>query len=125
MRFILFILITIGIVVFLNPIFPYWVIMLLIGSGSALLGLSGFQGFLAGGLGMGLAWLGQAIFISTSTGSSLPNKIGELMGLGSGMTVVGVTAISGLLLGGFSGLTGSLFRNLFRRKPDDLYRGNS
>lgn len=125
MRFILFILITIGIVVFLNPIFPYWVIMLLIGSGSALLGLSGFQGFLAGGLGMGLAWLGQAIFISTSTGSSLPNKIGELMGLGSGMTVVGVTAIIGLLLGGFSGLTGSLFRNLFRRKPDDLYRGNS
>jgi hypothetical protein len=72
---------------------------------------------------MGFAWLGQAIFISTSTGSSLPNKIGELMGLGSGMTVVGVTAIIGLLLGGFSGLTGSLFRNLFRKEPDNLYRG--
>ncbi|MFT4856200.1 MAG: hypothetical protein ACI8YP_000941 [Algoriphagus sp.] len=123
MRFILFILITLGIVVFLNPFFPYWVIMILIGVGSGLLGLSGFQGFLAGGLGMGFAWLGQAIFISTSTGSSLPNKIGELMGLGSGMTVVGVTAIIGLLLGGFSGLTGSLFRNLFSKEPDNLYRG--
>lgn len=123
MRFIVFILATICIVVFLNPFFPYWVIMILIGVGAALLRLSGFQGFLAGGLGMGLAWLGQAIFISTSTGSPLPNKIGELMGLGSGMTVVGVTAIIGLLLGGFSGLTGSLFRSLFQKKPDDLYRG--
>jgi hypothetical protein len=123
MRFILFILVTIGIVVFLNPIFPYWVIMILIGIGSALLGLSGLQGFLAGGLGLGLAWLGQAIFISTTTGSALPNKIGELMGLGSGMTVAGVTAIIGFLLGGFSGLTGSLLRNLVRKKPDNLYRG--
>jgi hypothetical protein len=123
MRFILFILVTIGIVVFLNPIFPYWVIMILIGIGSALLGLSGLQGFLAGGLGLGLAWLGQALFISTTTGSALPNKIGELMGLGSGMTVAGVTAIIGFLLGGFSGLTGSLLRNLVRKKPDNLYRG--
>jgi hypothetical protein len=123
MRFILFILIAIGIVVFLNPFFPYWIIMILIAIGSGLFGLSGLQGFLAGGLGMGLAWLGQAIFISSTTGSSLPNKIGELMGLGSGMTVVGVTAVIGLLLGGFSGLTGSLFRNLFRKKPENLYRG--
>jgi len=124
MRFILFILFTIGIVVFLNPIFPYWIIMILIGIGSALLGLSGLQGFLAGGLGMGLAWLGQAIFISTSTGSALPNKIGELMGLGSGMTVAGVTAIIGFLLGGFSGMTGSLLRKVFRKEPDNLYRGS-
>ncbi|MFT7362249.1 MAG: hypothetical protein ACI9UV_000442 [Algoriphagus sp.] len=37
--------------------------------------------------------------------------------------MVGVTAIIGLLLGGFSGLTGSLFRNLFSKEPDNLYRG--
>lgn len=123
MRFILFLLFTIGIVVFLNPFFPYWVIMVLLSIVSAMFGLIGLQSFLAAGLGMGLAWLGQAIFISTTTGSSLPNKIGELMGLGSGMTVVGVTAIIGFLLGGFSGLTGSLFRSLFRKKPDNLYRG--
>jgi len=98
--------------------------MILIGIISALLGLSGLQGFLAGGLGMGLAWLGQAIFISASTGSALPNKIGELMGLGSGMTVAGVTAIIGFLLGGFSGLTGSLLRKVFRKEPDNLYRGS-
>jgi len=123
MRFILFIIIIIGIVVFLNPFFPFWVIMVFISLLSALLGLNGIQGFLAGGLGFGLAWLGQALFISASTGSDLPNRMGELMGIGSGMTIAGVTAIIGFLLGSFSGLTGSLFRNLFRKKPDNLYRG--
>ena len=123
MRFILFILVIIGIVVFLNPFFPFWVIMILIGLVSAILGISGIQGFLAGGLGYGLAWLGQALFISASTGSDLPNRMGELMGLGSGMTIVGLTAIIGFFLGSFSGLTGSLLRNLFRKKPDNLYRG--
>jgi len=123
MRFILFILVVIVIVVFLNPFFPYWIIMLIIGLLSALLGLSGIQGFLAGGLGYGLAWLGQALFISTTTGSDLPNRMGELMGLGSGMTIAGLTAIVGFFLGSFSGLAGSLFRNLFRKNPDNLYRG--
>ncbi len=123
MRFILFILLVIGIVVFINPFFPYWLVMIVIGAAAALLGLSSIQGFLAGGLGMGLAWLGQSLFISMTTGSSLPNKIGELMGLGSGMTVAGVTAIIGFLLGSFSGLSGSLLRNLFRTKPNNVYRG--
>lgn len=123
MRFILFVLLVLGIVVFLNPVFPYWVIMILIGSLSALLGLSGIQGFLAGGLGYGLAWLGQALFIGTTTGSDLPNRMGELMGLGSGMTIAGLTGVIGFLLGSFSALTGSLLRKLFLKKPDNLYRG--
>ncbi|WP_075352118.1 hypothetical protein [Algoriphagus marinus] len=123
MRFILFILVVIGVVVFLNPFFPFWVIMIVIALLSALLGLSGIQGFLAGGLGYGLAWLGQALFISATTGSDLPNRMAELMGIGSGMTIAGLTAIVGFFLGSFSGLTGSLLRNLFRKKPDNLYRG--
>ncbi len=123
MRFILLILLTIGIVIFLNPFLPYWVIMILIGISSSLFGLKGFVSFLGGGLGMGLAWLAQALYISAQTGSSLPNKIGELMGLGSGMTVAAVTAIIGLLLGGFSALSGSLLRNLSRKTPDNVYRG--
>jgi len=35
-----------------------------------------------------------------------------------------VTAIIGFLLGGFSGLTGSLLRKVFRKEPDNLYRGS-
>ena len=123
MRFILLIILILGIVIFLNPILPYWVIMILVGLASTLVGLKGLSSFIACGLGMGLAWLAQSLYISVDSGSSLPNKIGELMGIGSGMTLAGVTAFIGFLLGSFSGLTGSLFRNLFRKKPDNIYEG--
>ncbi len=97
--------------------------MFLIAALSGLIGIKGAESFLATGLGMGLAWLGQSLYLSIMTGSPLPNRMGELMGLGSGMSLVGITAVLGFLLGGFSGLTGSLLRRLFRRQPDNLYRG--
>lgn len=123
MRFIFLVMMTVLLVVFLNPVLPFWLIMILIGALAGLIGLKGAESFLAGGLGMGLAWLGQSLYISVGTGSPLPNRMGELMGLGSGMTLVGITAVLGFLLGGFSAMTGSLFRNLLKRKPDNLYRG--
>jgi hypothetical protein len=123
MRFILLFLFTVGIVFFLNPLLPYWIIMILIGLASALVGLKGGYGFLAGGLGMGLAWLAQALYISVESGSNLPDKIGDLMGLGSGINVAVVTAILGFILGAFSAWTGSLLRNLNRKTPDNVYRG--
>ncbi|MDI1323078.1 MAG: hypothetical protein PSV36_10040 [Algoriphagus sp.] len=123
MRFIFLVIMTVILVVFLNPVLPFWVIMILIGALAGLIGLKGAESFLAGGLGMGLAWLGQSLYISVSTGSPLPNRMGELMGLGSGMTLAGITAVLGFLLGGFSAMTGSLLRNLLMRKPDNLYRG--
>lgn len=123
MRFIFLVIMTVILVVFLNPVLPFWMIMILIGALAGLIGLKGAESFLAGGLGMGLAWLGQSLYISVSTGSPLPNRMGELMGLGSGMTLAGITAVLGFLLGGFSAMTGSLLRNLLKRKPDNLYRG--
>lgn len=114
---------TVLLVVFLNPIFPFWVIMFLIAALAGLIGLKGVESFLATGLGMGLTWLGQSLFISIQTGSPLPNRMGELMGLGTGMTLVVIAATLGFILGGFSGLTGSLFRKLLRREPENLYKG--
>lgn len=110
-------------VVFLNPILPFWVIMFLIAALAGLIGMKGVETFLATGLGMGLTWLGQSLYISIQTGSPLPNRMGELMGLGTGMTLVGIAAILGFLLGGLSGMTGSLFRKLLRREPENLYKG--
>lgn len=72
---------------------------------------------------MGLAWLGQALLISMSTSSTLPDKMGILMGLGSGLAVFGLTTALGFILGGLSGLTGVLFRNLIQKKPSDVYLG--
>jgi len=123
MRFIFLVFLTALLVVFLNPILPFWIVMFLIAALAAFFGMKGVESFLGTGLGMGLAWLGQSLFISIETGSPLPNRMGELMGLGTGMTLVAISAILGFLLGGFSGLTGSLFRKLFRRQPDNLYKG--
>lgn len=123
MRFIFLTILTALLVVFLNPIAPYWVVMIAIGVISALVYPNGFGGFLGGGLGMGLTWLGQSIYLGFSSGSSLPDRMGELMGVGSGMTLVAVTGVIGFLLGAFSGYTGVLFRNMIQKTPQNVYKG--
>ncbi|MBN7817595.1 hypothetical protein [Algoriphagus pacificus] len=123
MKFISLLILSVLIVVFINPIAPFWIIMILLGISSALVGAKGASSFLATGLGMGLAWLGQTIFLDFSTGSQLPYQMGEIMGLGSGMVLIAITGVLGFLLGGFSGMTGSYFRRLFKKKPENIYRG--
>ncbi len=123
MRFIFLTLITAILVVFLNPIVPFWVVMIGIGVLSAAIYPNGIGGFLGGGLGMGLTWIGQSIFLSITSASALPDRMGELMGVGSGMTLVAVTGLVGFLLGGFSGWTGVLLRNMLQKAPKNVYRG--
>ncbi|REG91468.1 hypothetical protein [Algoriphagus antarcticus] len=121
MKFILLTFLVALLVIVINPFLPYWAIMILIAILAALVGIKGAGAFFAGGFGMGLAWLGQSIYVSSISGSSLPEKMGELMGLGSDMALFAFTGILGFLLGAFSALSGSLFRKLFKRKPDNIY----
>ncbi|OOG71195.1 hypothetical protein [Algoriphagus sp. A40] len=123
MRFIFLTILTVLLVVFLNPIAPFWMVMIGIGVLSALIYPNGIGGFLGGGLGMGLTWLGLSIYLGITTSSSLPDRMGDLMGLGSGMTLVGLTGVIGFLLGGFSGWTGVLFRNMLQKNPENVYKG--
>ncbi|MBN7812872.1 hypothetical protein J0A68_18090 [Algoriphagus sp. H41] len=123
MRFIFLTILVAILVVFLNPVAPYWVVMIGIAVLGALIAPNGFGGFMGGGLGMGLTWLGQCIYLAINTNSPLPDRMGELMGLGSGMTLVAVTAVLGFLLGAFSGWAGVLFRNLLQHTPENVYRG--
>lgn len=119
MRFIFLTFLSAGVVIFLNPILPFWIVMIVIGVMSALVYPNGIGGFLGGGLGMGLTWLGQSIYLSISSGSSLPDRLGDLMELGSGMTLAAITGVVGFLLGAFSGWTGVLFRNMIQK---DLHK---
>ncbi|MEN2281224.1 hypothetical protein AAGF08_03735 [Algoriphagus sp. SE2] len=123
MKFLSLVLLSALIVVFLNPLFPYWIVMILIGVLSAVLGANGFVSFLAGGIGMGLSWLGQTIFLSYQTGSPLPDQMAEIMGLGSGVALSIITGVVGFLIGGFSAFSGSLFRKILKKKPDNIYKG--
>lgn len=116
-------ILTMIIVVFLNPIAPFWVVMIAIGILSAIVYPNGIGAFLGAGLGMGLTWIGQSMYLGITTGSSLPDQMGELMGVGSGMTLVALTGLVGFLLGAFSGWTGVLFRNLLQRTPQNVYKG--
>ncbi len=123
MRFLALTVLSLLIVVFLNPLFPYWAMMVLIAAAAALLGVKAGPAFVAGAIGMGVAWFGQSIYISTWTSSHLPDRMGELMGVGSGTSLIGITAVLGFLLGGFSALTGSLFRSVLRNTPQHIYKG--
>ena len=123
MKFISLTTLSAMIVVFVNPFFPFWIVMGLIGILSAILGGNGFVSFLAGGIGMGLSWLGQTVFLSYQTGSALPDQMAEIVGLGSGVILSAITGIVGFLLGGFSAFSGSLFRKLLKIKPDNIYKG--
>ena len=123
MRFIFLTMLTAVLVVFLNPVAPYWIVMIGIAILSALIFPSGLGAFMGAGLGMGLTWIGQCIYLEITTGSSLPDQMGELMGVGSGMSLIAATGVIGFLLGAFSGWTGVLFRKLFLREPEDLYGG--
>lgn len=123
MRFILLTILAVLLVIFLGPISPFWGLMIGIGILSALIFPTSFGGFLGGGLGMGLGWLGMATYLGLTTSSPLSDRIGEIMGLGSGMTLVAVTGIFGFILGSFSGLTGVLFRKMIQSEPKNIYRG--
>ena len=123
MRFILLSVLTALLVVFLNPLVPFWVVMIGILLISALLHPDGVEGFFGGGLGMGLVWLGQSVYIGIMTSSNLPQKMAELMGLDSGVYLIGITSFLGFLLGGFSGLSGVLLRRMLQKTPTDIYRG--
>ena len=122
MRFILFTVLVSLLVVFVNPYLPYWLVMI----GISILGFfifpNGLGGFFGGGLGMGLSWLGQTIYIGMITSSSLPDKLGELMGIGNNFLLGMLTGLLGFLLGSFSGLSGVLFREAVDMVSKKMYR---
>jgi len=123
MKFLLFTLLSALLVVFLNIVSPYWVVMIALTVLAGLIRPSVWGGFFGGGLGMGLVWLGQTVYISAVTSSTLPYKMGALMGLGSGLSLMVLTAVLGFILGGCSGLLGGMFRNLVQKNSTDVYLG--
>jgi hypothetical protein len=123
MKFLLFTLLSALVVVFLNIVAPYWAVMIALTVLAGIIRPSTWGGFFGGGLGMGLVWLGQTVYISAVTSSTLPDKMGALMGLGSGLNLMLLTAVLGFILGGFSGLLGVMVRNLVQKKRTDVYLG--
>jgi hypothetical protein len=106
----LFVLVAI-LVLLVGPYAPYWVLMIGVVILSFLLEAGNFSSFLASGLSFGLTWMVLTLHIMIKTDSELPKRMAELMGLVSDNQIWFGTALLGFLIGGFSGLTGTMLKN--------------
>lgn len=111
----IFVLVSL-LVLLIGPYAPYWILMIGVAIISFLVGAGKVSSFVSSGLGFGLTWMALSLFISIKTDSELPKRMAELMGLKNDNLLLFGTALLGFLIGGFSGLTGSMLRKLFERK---------
>jgi hypothetical protein len=70
------------------------------------------QAFLAGLVGVGLAWGSVAGWIDVHNNGVLSTRIGQLFGGISSMLVVILTGMIGGIVGGFGGMTGGALSSL-------------
>lgn len=123
MRFFGFLILTALLVVFVGPFVPYWLLMV----GAFLLALvlkpGNSAAFFGAGFGFALSWVGLSLYLTIDTGSELGGRMAAILGVQSGTVLLIVTGIVGFLLGAFSSLSGNMLRNLFRKKPDNIYGG--
>ncbi|MGY6521271.1 MAG: hypothetical protein ACXIUD_06050 [Mongoliitalea sp.] len=109
------------IVYFLGGFFSFWIAMISVGIAAMLLVDNHVVSFFATALGFGLAWLIKAFVITVSTATHLPQQMAELMGIGNENLLFVATFLIGFLLGGFSGLTGTTLKSVFRNKREGYY----
>lgn len=115
MKFLLQLVLTAALSAILQTFLPFWVIAPAAFGVSMIFACSGFVSFINGFLSIALLWGIMAYTIDAQTSSILTSKIAAVFSLSSGLLVL-VVAIIGGLLGGFSALTGCLFGSLFRRE---------
>lgn len=121
-RFLVMILLTALMVFLVGQIVPFWALMIVIGLLALLIGQGPAAAFFAGGIGFGLTWFLKALFIAIQTSSDLPIQMAELMGIKNDNLLMFATFFLGFLIGGFSALTGALFKRLFEKKYEGVYR---
>lgn len=73
----------------------------------------GRQAFLAGFGGVGLTWLGAALFWHLMTDGLLSNRVAQMFTVNSAWVLLVVTVLVGALVGGVSALSGYLVRKLW------------
>ncbi|MDA0194302.1 MAG: hypothetical protein O2887_04435 [Bacteroidetes bacterium] len=98
-------------------IMPWWILVLIAFVISAAIPTNDFGAFLAGFLGVGLLWLVIAWKIDIKTNSVLSAKIALIIPVGGDTTaLVILSGVIGAVVGGFSSLSGNLFRKIFMKK---------
>ena len=96
---------------------PWWILVLIAFAVSVAIPTNDFGAFLAGFLGIGLLWLVIAWNIDIETDSVLSSKIAYIIPVEGDTTfLVILSGVIGGVAGGFSSLSGNLFRKIFMKK---------
>lgn len=109
-------------VYFIGIFIPFWGLMIVVALVSYIMGATPAISFFGAGLSFGLVWLSLSVWISIDSKSELPIKMAELMGLSNDNLLWFATGLVGFIIGGFSGLTGSLFRRVFEKREKGIYK---
>ncbi|UZR94704.1 hypothetical protein [Chondrinema litorale] len=91
---------------------PWWIISIVCFLVVFVNGGSVAQNFLAGFLAIFILWFAHAAIIDYQNEHILSSRIAILFNLPNSFLLTLITALLGGIVGGFSSITGSLFRNL-------------
>lgn len=95
---------------------PWWSSLIVIALFTALMNISPLRALLFGVIVLFLLWFCYASYLDNQNGGILSSKMSVLFQGLSSMQLLLVTGILGGAMGGFSALTGSLFRRAFIRR---------
>ncbi|RVT96564.1 hypothetical protein EOD41_19835 [Mucilaginibacter limnophilus] len=96
-------------------ILPWWVCAIIAFAAALLIRTKG-SAFLCGFSAVAVAWLGLALLKTLPNENILAQRMAKLFHLPNWLLLLAVTIIIGGLVGGFSALTGVLFRKAFITK---------
>ena len=113
MKFILYIIAIILLGYVCHIFLPWWSIVVVAFIIGTLTKESGIRAFTIGFLSVALLWGIYATIINSQNDSILANRMGELLGDTSPMSLILITALVGGLVGGLGTLTGNLGRKMF------------
>lgn len=101
---------------FITPLSFWWMGMIVSFLVCYISPSSGLNAFVAGFLGVGLVWMGQAWIMDVKNESAFTSTIAEIMQFSEPIYLVFLSGLVGGLSGGFSATSGSTFRQIFRKK---------
>jgi len=115
MKLIVRIILIGGLTYFLSPFTFWWMNMLTAFLVCALIPSGGLIAFIAGFLGAGLVWMGQAWNIDVANSSSFSTKIVQLFPVDDPFVLVIFAGIVGGLSAGLAAVSGTFFRKLLAK----------
>ncbi|MEM6298293.1 MAG: hypothetical protein AAF740_06355 [Bacteroidota bacterium] len=117
MTFLFQVLFTAILAFFLEQWFPYWGGLIVAFLGGLLFsGKSGARTFGGGFLGLGLLWLGYALWLSNSGGWTLSERLSETLTLPSSELLFVVVGLVGGWLGAWFAWSGFWLKRLFSKR---------